>query len=89
MQDYITIEYEGVSTKIAVVQIWIDPKRKEEWRNDDQLWEFMNRRGKENMATILRFNSKDVKIIFPPVMSDDHQWHEVDESRVNLVREKR
>jgi hypothetical protein len=89
VQDYITIEYEGTATKIDVVQIWIDPKRKDDWRKDDQLWEFMARRGKENMATVLRYNSRDVRIIFPPVMSDDHQWHEVDDKKVNVVREKR
>jgi hypothetical protein len=87
--DYIVIDANGESTKIAVVQIWIDPKRKDDWRQDDELWKFMARRGYENMATILRFNSYDAKIIFPPVMSDDHQWHEVDDTKVNVVRERR
>jgi hypothetical protein len=88
-EDFITLDYEGSSTSIAVIQIWIDPKRKEEWRDDKQLWEFIARRGKDNKATILRYNSRDAKVIFPPAMCDDGQFHEIDDSKVNMVVVKR
>jgi hypothetical protein len=86
--DFISLNYEGNSEKIAVVQIWVDQKRKDDWREDKQLWDYMARRGKENMATILRFNSRDVIVIIPPAMCDDGEFHEIDDSKVNMVVEK-
>lgn len=90
MPDIVQANYgtEGKVVKLSAVQIWIDPKRKDDWRDDQQLWDYMARRGKENgMISLLRFNSYDAKVIFPPALSDDGQWHEIDDSK--MVRERR
>jgi hypothetical protein len=71
---------------VPVVQIWIDPKRRDDWRQDDALWRFLERRAADGMAAILRFSSTEALILIPPQMADDHQWHEVSDSVMSPER---
>lgn len=77
MPDFITLvdNDTGQRTDIEVVQIWVDPKDPEAWR-DPALLDYLNRRGEEGKAALIRWSNCDGMTVFPPSMSADHQWHE-------------
>jgi hypothetical protein len=74
---YVPKEDGGEGTPVQVVQIWIDPKRRNDWRDDPALWRYLERRAAQNIAAILRFSSYEALIIIAPAMAEDGQWHEV------------
>lgn len=75
--DYITLARpDGESQNLQVVQIWIDPKYPLAHR-DPALRKYLERRAKDGIAGLVRFNSKDGLVIFPPALAEDGQWHEV------------
>jgi hypothetical protein len=76
--DFVTLQpHDGSEpTNIQVVQIWVDPATPDAWR-DHALLAYIERRGKDGMAAIIRFDNKRAITVFPPSMSEDGQWHEV------------
>lgn len=76
MPDFITMEHGNGATNIQVVQVWVDPKTPNAWRNDPALLAYLDRRGKDGIAALIRFNGSDAIAVFPPSMSDDGQWRE-------------
>lgn len=81
MPDHITIQNNetGEEQHVQVVQIWA---ARPDWR-DEALGAYLLRRGKEGVAAIVRFNATDAILVFPPNMSSDGQWHEIDGSDPN------
>ena len=77
MPDLITVVGEdGERTNVEVIQIWVDPKRPDAWR-DNALFAYLERRGSEGKAALIRFNSSDAVTLLPPSMSADRRWHEI------------
>ena len=77
MPDLITVVGEdGERTNVEVIQIWVDPKRPDAWR-DNALFDYLERRGSEGKAALIRFNSSDAVTLLPPSMSADRRWHEI------------
>lgn len=76
MPDYITLQPNDgrPAVKIPVVQIWVDPNHADAW-HDPKLKDFLERRGMEGKAAVVRFNSKQALCIIPPSMSSDNEWH--------------
>jgi hypothetical protein len=79
MPDFVTLRNDetGERTLIEVVQIWVDPNYPDAHR-DPALRAYLERRAKENKASIVRFDNQRGLGIFPPALSSDRQWHEVD-----------
>jgi hypothetical protein len=77
--DYITmINHEtGVSTKITVLQVWVDPAFPDAHRAPELRAYMLSQAEKGGIATIVRWNSRDAMTIFPPPISSDRQWHEI------------
>jgi hypothetical protein len=71
---------------VEVVQIWIDPKRRDDWRRDRELRAFIERRAAEGKAAILRFSSREALILIAPALSEDKQWHEVGDAELRPER---
>lgn len=78
MPDYVTLQHNetGETQNIQVVQVWIDPSYPDAHR-DPAFRRYLERRGAEGTAAVVRFNSKDAITIFPPSLVSDGQWHEV------------
>lgn len=76
--DFITLQpYDGSEpTNIEVVQIWVDSKTPDAWR-DPTLMAYIERRAAEGKAAIIRFDNTRAVVMFAPAMSQDGQWHEV------------
>lgn len=76
--DFVTItdNQTGDTFHIQVVQCWVDPRYPTAYREKAFL-DYVQRRGKEGTAAILRFNNREAITLFPPSMSSDNQWHEV------------
>jgi hypothetical protein len=81
MPDYIRLQPkndpEAEGTPIEVVQIWIDPKRRDAWRDDQELRAYIERRAEEGKAAILRFSEREAIIVIAPAMAEDGQWHQI------------
>ena len=73
--DFITISNETGSTKIPVVQVWVDPKYPDA-HNDPPLRAYLVRRAYEGFAAIIRYNDKDGFCLFAPPFAKDGRWHE-------------
>jgi hypothetical protein len=77
MPDFITIRRDGEEPEhIQVAQIWVDPNHRDAHR-DPALRRWMERRGEQGIASIIRFNKREAFVIFPPSMAGDGEWHEV------------
>jgi hypothetical protein len=86
MPDFVTVVGEdGARTNIEVIQIWVDPKRPDAWR-DNALFTYLEQRGKEGKAALIRFNASDAVTLMPPSMSADRRWHEIAHGSVRPER---
>lgn len=78
MPDFVTLRNNetGQANHVEVVQIWVDPGYRDAHR-DPALRAFLERRGKENKVSIVRWSNEDAMVIFPPALSENRQWNEV------------
>jgi hypothetical protein len=85
--DFVTAEpHDGSEpTNIEVVQIWVDPKHRDAWR-DPALLAYLERRGQEGKAALIRFSSTEALTVFPPSMSGDGKWHEIADGQIDQER---
>jgi Putative zinc- or iron-chelating domain len=72
MPDFVTVRpHDGAPpTNIQVVQIWVDPKHRDAWR-DPALLAYLDRRGQEGTAALIRWSESDAITVFPPSLSAD------------------
>jgi hypothetical protein len=78
LPDFITLQGDDNGDQnIPVVQVWIDPQHPDAHR-DHGLRAFLARRGEHGMAALIRSDSKLAFALFPPAMSADGQWHELE-----------
>src|SRR5262245_3077298 len=84
MPDYVTLVNDdtGERMPIEVVQVWCDPKARDAWR-DPALMDYIERRGREGKAAIVRFNNREAVTVFPPGVSTDGQWHEIEHGHLD------
>jgi hypothetical protein len=79
MPDFVCIsDDEDRRANVEVIQIWCDPKQRDAWR-DPKLLAYLDRRGKEGKAAIIRFSEDDAIVVFPPSMSRAGEWRIYDE----------
>jgi hypothetical protein len=57
------------------VQIWVDPRYPDAHR-DPPLRAYLERRAKDNVVGLVRWDNQAAIAIFPPELSADRQWHE-------------
>ena len=78
LPDFITIEpHDGTApTNVEVVQVWVDPKHRDAWRAPELL-AYLERRGQDGIAAIIRYGAREGFTLFPPTMSSDREWHEI------------
>jgi hypothetical protein len=70
--DYVTND--GVT--IPVVQVWLDPDHPDAHK-DQRFRDFVARKGKDGLATLVRSSDTVAFLLVPPVMAADGQWHEI------------
>jgi hypothetical protein len=77
MPDYIKLVPDGGAEPVIVqvVQIWCDPHYPDAHRDPD-LRAYLERRGQESIAALVRYSSSAGFVIIPPAMAGDGQWHE-------------
>jgi hypothetical protein len=75
--DFLTLSDDATGEKqhVEVVQIWVDPKFPDAHR-DPALRAYLERRAKENVVGLVRWDNEQAMAIFPPELSADRQWHE-------------
>lgn len=77
MPDFVTLRDDatGKTEQIQVVQIWVDPRYPDAHR-DPALRAYLERRAKENIIGLVRWDNERGMALFPPELSADGQWHE-------------
>jgi hypothetical protein len=76
MPDYIKLrdDVTGVTDKIVIIQIWMDPKYPDAHRDPD-LRAYLSKRA---MPALVRLDNENAAVVlFPPECSHDNEWHEV------------
>jgi hypothetical protein len=90
MPDYVTMTLEtGVSVRVPVQQVWVDPQHKNAWRTPEFRKFMQQQAATRGLATIIRWSSRDAVTVFPPAMSSDREWHEMSgqiEARTRIER---
>jgi hypothetical protein len=71
----ITDNATGKVAYIEAVQVWVDPKFRDAWR-EPKLLAFLDRRGQEGKCAIIRWNGSEGFVLFPPSMSNNGRWQE-------------
>jgi hypothetical protein len=76
--DFVTLRDDatGEAQHVEVVQIWVDPKYPDAHR-DPGLRAYLERRAKQNIIGLVRWDNEAALAIFPPALSADREWHEV------------
>jgi hypothetical protein len=79
MPDFVTIRNDetGDAQHVQVVQIWVDPGYPDAHR-DPALRAYLERRGHEGIAGIVRWDNERAVVIFPPELSENRRWNEVE-----------
>jgi hypothetical protein len=77
MPDFVTLRDDdtGKVEHIEVVQVWVDPSYPDA-HEDPALRAYLERRAKENVIALVRWNNQDGMALFPPLLSSNHQWNE-------------
>lgn len=76
MPDFIRVQNNDtgvIERKIPVVQIWLDPKRPEHWghgwNRPGHLRRYLEQRGEEGFAAIMRLSAMVAFVLFPPAIT--------------------
>jgi hypothetical protein len=81
VMDKITLNNDsGEATILPVVQVWVDPDFPKAHK-DPSLRDWLER---VNLAAIIRYNSKDAMILFPPKLNTDGVWIEFTGSKLQI-----
>jgi hypothetical protein len=73
MPDFVIALDGDKKIQIQVVQIWCDANYRDAWK-DPKLKAYMMRRGAEGIASMIRYDSYEAFIVFPPNMTAEKQW---------------
>jgi hypothetical protein len=84
--DFVTLDDDGSgeSVNVEVVQVWIDPRRPEAHR-DRNLRAYLDRRGQEGKAALIRQNETEAFTLWPPSMTGG-EWREVRSAKAAVPR---
>jgi len=66
----------GKLTVVPVVQVWCDPGFPDAHRDPD-LRAYLETRGRDGVAALVRWSNREAIGLFPPSMSADGCWHEM------------
>ena len=59
-----------------VIQIWCDPQFPKAYQ-DPKLLAYLNRRGSEGFAAVIRYSHCEGFTLFPPSLTGEQAWHEI------------
>jgi hypothetical protein len=76
MPDFVTVvQADGVRHQIPVIQIWVDPRHRDAYR-DPQLLAFLQRRAEaDGSAALIRYSSSEGFVLFAPALTGS-DWME-------------
>jgi hypothetical protein len=83
MPDFVTVRNDltGDFMHIPVLQVWVDPLRKDDWETDEALFAYVERLGREEkMAALIRFGEEKATFIAPPAVNPEGKWFRHDSS---------
>jgi len=85
--DYVTTGGDQAGQRIVVIQIWCDPAFPHAHRAPE-LRAWLEQQAEQfSCAAIVRYDHRRALTLIPPSMMVDHEWHEVDDTR--MTREDR
>ncbi|MER8619185.1 hypothetical protein NKG99_20500 [Mesorhizobium sp. M1409] len=87
MVDYVKVTQDGEPVSFPVVQVWCDPKFPDAWR-DPALLAYLDRRGKEGFAALIRYDNTKAIGVFPPSITGQ-DWVEATSGVVDKEHSQR
>jgi hypothetical protein len=82
-EDFVTLVEERALLEVR--QFWVDPRHRDAWRVP-AVMTYMDELGRRNVASILRFDSRDdALVVFPPSMTGD-RWLVREANVVSMTR---
>jgi len=91
MPDYVTARPNdgGEPYNVPVVQIWCDAHAPDAWR-DPALLAYLDRRGRDGTAALIRFDNRRGITVFPPSMTGDtfREYHNGELREEHTMAEK-
>ena len=81
MPDFVTHDDGEIRTAVPVIQVWVDPAHRDAYR-DPALRAYLDRRGAEGYAALIRYSDTEGFALFPPAMTPDGSWREVKSNSV-------
>lgn len=76
MPDFVTATNDGTSFDIEVIQVWVDPAHPDAHR-DPALRAYLDRRGREGIIGLIRYNATEAFTLIPPSLTGDGKWYEL------------
>jgi hypothetical protein len=70
-----------------VMQVWVDPAFPDAHRAPELRQYMLRMAEKYQLGTIVRFDSERAITIFPPPVSADRQWHEINDGKIEARNE--
>jgi hypothetical protein len=61
---------------VPVIQVWLDPKYPDAHRDPALRALIAKRSENDGCAALIRTNTDDAFVLFPPTISHDGEWHE-------------
>ena len=73
--EYVTLRPHdgGPKQQAPVVQVWLDPRYPDAWR-DPGLLAYLDQRSKQGFAALLRTSSHQASVLIPPRLSGQAEW---------------
>lgn len=73
--EFITVRHHdgGPETKVPVVQVWLDPKYPDAWR-DPGLLAYLDQRARQGFAALVRTSSHQASVLWPPRLTGEREW---------------
>jgi hypothetical protein len=73
--EFITVRpHDGSSeTRVPVVQVWLDPRFPNAWR-DAGLLAYLDQRSQQGFAALIRTSSHQASVLWPPRLTGEQEW---------------
>lgn len=67
--------HDGTEKRISVIQIWLDPHFPEVAKQGEMRRYMAHMAEKHGYPSLVRLNSRDAYVVFPPAITHDGKWH--------------
>jgi hypothetical protein len=72
----------GETRELLVLQVWVDPARRDAWQEPHLLGYAEQLARDHHMGMLIRYSSAEAIAVLPPALSADRQWRTISDGRI-------